>query len=390
MNVLSSLPTVSRNSNHTHGAQEIHSAATRNAELNLNFSQPGGVPAHARIPEGLAALASARYSNNSIPIPRAPIRITMNILKSVVIGLSLAAVGMGVEIWQQQRQIDSLSRQLAEKSIQLTSSVVQQAQQEVALNKVTTELVEQRTQFAAQVSPTSKKQSPPTLQADQIANANVASSSAGSVSMEIVKNWDKSNGDPDIERMRSEFLRAQVQRKYGALYRQLNLGPEIEDKLTNLLLDKKQATTDVAVASVQQGQDPMDDAAGFSDIVAAERKEVEKQIGSLLGEQGYAAYQAYGRTLVQASTLSQVQQSFAATGTPVSSEQLAQLQQIMINNNAAHLNQKVINQSHAFLSDQQVQAMQALYKDQRAATVVRRSPQNVVPKMAVPVTKTAK
>ncbi|MFT3868329.1 MAG: hypothetical protein QM715_07515 [Nibricoccus sp.] len=313
----------------------------------------------------------------------------MNILKGSVVVLVLATIGLGATVWKQQHQIETLSGQLAEKSIQLTKTVVQLAEQETALNKATTELVEKRAQFAAQSAAAFTPQVNPSQQADPLATSTL-DSPAGRVSTEIVKNWEKSTSDPEIERARNELLRAQIQRKYGALYRQLNLSPDMEDKLTTLLLDKKQATTDVAVASVQQGQDPMDDAAGFSDFVAAERKEVEKQINSLLGEQGYAAYQAYGRTLGQASTLSQVQQSFAAVGTPISSEQTAQLQQIMIKNNAAHLNQKVINQSQAFLSDQQIQALQALYKDQRAATVVRRSPQNVVPRMAVPVTKTAK
>lgn len=179
----------------------------------------------------------------------------------------------------------------------------------------------------------------------------------------------------DIAAVQEAALRQKMQQRYGALIQKLGLSPADADRFLGLMVSRRRAADDLTAAALAQNDSSINNAGDFATMVAADRRDIETDLRSLLGDTGYAQFQQYETAAGVSGTVTRLQSALAAT-TPLTDAQAQQLQQILDTNHVGHLNARVIAdvQAQGFLSPAQLQAMQALFAQQRAAQVQRRLP----------------
>jgi hypothetical protein len=191
--------------------------------------------------------------------------------------------------------------------------------------------------------------------------------------------------DPEVMRLVNIQRRGQILRTYTGLIKHLGLTDAQSEALTQLLIDKNQAAMDVAVSSVQQGLDPLADPAQFSTMVGNSKAGIEDQIKGLLGETGYAQYQAYDRGEQQYQVLSNLAQSLMYSEDPLKADQVAKLEQLMAQQRTGQIDETVLTGAKEFLTPAQLQALKSLQEEQQAATHQKMVSQQVLQDLASPV-----
>lgn len=131
-----------------------------------------------------------------------------------------------------------------------------------------------------------------------------------------------------LQRVQAVHERAALDRRFAALFRQLNLDPDKLARLKNLLVERELSTSDAYVAASEQGIDLQRDSRSAEQAVAAATAEVERAIAELLGGEAYAAYSRYRDSLPHRGTVEQLEQRLSYTPTPLSESQSAALLQI--------------------------------------------------------------
>jgi len=137
---------------------------------------------------------------------------------------------------------------------------------------------------------------------------------------------------PEFQGLQAVVQKGQLDARYGALFKSLNLNPAQLDQLKTLLLDKQNAFMDVRTAMAGQGVDPQSDPKGFSQAMSSAINDVNDQIKAALGDAGYAQLQQFDRTGSQRATVGQLTQSLSYSSTPLSDQQASQLVDILAQN----------------------------------------------------------
>lgn len=145
----------------------------------------------------------------------------------------------------------------------------------------------------------------------------------------VVNNVMNMMEQPEIQRLLAIQQKGQLDSRYAALFKSLNLSPEQLDKFKTLLVEKLTAFQDVLAAARSQGINLRDDPEGFRKMIADTQAEVDNSIRATLGDDGFAKYQNYQETIPQRSVVNQLQQSLSYSGTPLSDAQADQLVQIL-------------------------------------------------------------
>lgn len=96
---------------------------------------------------------------------------------------------------------------------------------------------------------------------------------------------------PETQRALGEKLREQVDARYAALFKALNLSPPQLGRLKNLLLERQTAPVDVAAAALAQGLKPNQEE--LRKLVAAAQDETDRKLQTELGAAAYAQFQTY-------------------------------------------------------------------------------------------------
>ncbi len=135
--------------------------------------------------------------------------------------------------------------------------------------------------------------------------------------------------NPEAQKLMALQAKAQLDARYGALFKSLNLTPEQLDQFKNLLVEKQQAMMDAMQAAREQGLDPRTDAAGFKAAIAAAQQTVDAQIAQSLGDAGYQQYQQYQQTLPERNTVNQLATSLSYTQTPLTTDQQNAMVQVL-------------------------------------------------------------
>lgn len=130
---------------------------------------------------------------------------------------------------------------------------------------------------------------------------------------------------PEMQRLMALQQKAQLDGRYAALFKSLNLSPDQLDKFKTLLVEKQTAMQDVVTAARARGIDPLADPEGLRKMVADTQAEVDDHIKATLGEAGFTQYQEYQQTIPQRNLVSQLQQSLSYTSAPLSDAQAEQL-----------------------------------------------------------------
>lgn len=181
---------------------------------------------------------------------------------------------------------------------------------------------------------------------------------------------------PDAE-ARLARARDSILRRYGPLYEQLKFDARQKDRLTQLLIDYREASTDFAAASARSGEDVSRDQELFADSVSTLRDGIMAQINELLGDDNYATFLTAHETLQQASVVEVLQKRLSRTQNGLSSDQAEQLQHAMADLQVHKINDAVIERAAGFLSPAQVTALRDL-RERRKQGVQRPNIQQAV------------
>ncbi|MBI5766850.1 MAG: hypothetical protein HZA93_03595 [Verrucomicrobia bacterium] len=137
---------------------------------------------------------------------------------------------------------------------------------------------------------------------------------------------------PEMQRLRTMQQKAALDARYAPLFKSLNLEAAKLDQFKTLLAEREATTQDVMMAARDQGLDPRRDREAVAKLVASAQSEIDTQLKSLLGDDGFAHYEQYAKTQTQRATVEQLRQSLSYTSEPLSDTQATQLVQILAAN----------------------------------------------------------
>lgn len=135
--------------------------------------------------------------------------------------------------------------------------------------------------------------------------------------------------NPQAQKLVAMQQRAALDGHYATLFKKLALSPAQLAQFKNLLVEKQSALIDVAGAARAQGLNPRTDPDGFRQLVTQAQAEIDTNIHSILGDDGFAEYQQYQKTLPQRTAVDQFAQRLSYTSTPLTDAQSDQLVQIL-------------------------------------------------------------
>ena len=204
--------------------------------------------------------------------------------------------------------------------------------------------------------------------------------------------------NPEFSKLWNAQQKSNLDARYAALFKDLNLSPADLDKFKSLLVEKQNAILDVMAAAREQGLNPRDptDRAQLTTLLQTAQAQVDNNILQTLGAGQFAQYQNYEQTLPQRSVVSQLAQTLSYSGSPLQDAQAEQLVNILaantpvprqgaggvgglfaamggggpmagfLGNRAAPITDSAITQAGAILTAPQVTALQQLQAQQQA------------------------
>jgi hypothetical protein len=131
--------------------------------------------------------------------------------------------------------------------------------------------------------------------------------------------------DPAMREIMASQQKTMVNMMYSGLFKDLNLTPEEKEKFTQLLTDSQMKTIEAAQGMFGNSADT--DATGKA--VADAKKQADSEIKALLGDDRFAQYQDYQKTMTERMQLDSLQKQLASENMPLATEQSAQLMQIL-------------------------------------------------------------
>jgi hypothetical protein len=142
--------------------------------------------------------------------------------------------------------------------------------------------------------------------------------------------------NPEFVRLLALQQKAALNNSYAPLFKQLAqklaLSPAQIDAFQNLLVEKQSAARDAIMAARDQGLDPRTDRAEISQLVAQSNAQIDSQIQSTLGPDGFTQYQNYEQTLPERNTVNLLQQMMSYTNTPISDQEVQPLIDLLASN----------------------------------------------------------
>ena len=127
--------------------------------------------------------------------------------------------------------------------------------------------------------------------------------------------------NPEFAKAWNIEQRAQLDNRYAALFKQLNLSPAQLDALKNLLVDRQSSAMDVMATAREQGLDPRTDRDAINKLIASAQSDVDQSIKAALGDTAYQQYQNYSATQSQRAVVSQLETRLSYSATPLTSAQ---------------------------------------------------------------------
>lgn len=134
---------------------------------------------------------------------------------------------------------------------------------------------------------------------------------------------------PEVQRLMAVQRKAELDSRYSALFRQLNLTPEQLDAFKNLLVEKSTAMLDVRTVAREQGISPRTDPDTYLKLVTDAQAQIDDNIRSQLGDAAFSQYKDYEQTLPQRNLVTQLEQRLSYSSTPLSPAQSTQMVAIL-------------------------------------------------------------
>lgn len=133
--------------------------------------------------------------------------------------------------------------------------------------------------------------------------------------------------DPAMKDLMRAQQKVMMSSMYGGLAKELNLAPEQNDKLMALLLDQQMKNVDRAQTLFAKDGDT--GATNLWTAIGDEQKQSEESIKALLGEEQFAQYQDYTKTLGERMQINMFQQQMEGGQSALQDEQLKQLMAVI-------------------------------------------------------------
>ena len=199
--------------------------------------------------------------------------------------------------------------------------------------------------------------------------------------------------NPEIQHLMSITQRAQLDGRYSALFKSLNLSPADLEKFKNLLVEKQTSLMDVMAAARSQGLTGRENRDEIRKLVQDSQTEIDSSIRASIGETAFTQYKNYEQTLPQRNLVSQLDQRLSYSNTPLTGAQSEQMVQILAQNAPAtkrpveaglpvavaigggrtvfpgggnQVTDQAVTQSQSVLSAPQVEALRQLQAEQQA------------------------
>ncbi len=140
--------------------------------------------------------------------------------------------------------------------------------------------------------------------------------------------------NPNFNKLWTQQQKDRIKIAYAGLFKNLNLTPDQQDKLDSLLVERQMSLMDVLAAARSQGISGRDQ---IGALMQQANSQIDSQIQSLLGPDGYSQYTNYLQTQPQRNQVSELQTRLAAAGVqPLQDYQAEQLTQILAQNGASN------------------------------------------------------
>jgi len=203
--------------------------------------------------------------------------------------------------------------------------------------------------------------------------------------------------DPKVVQLMNSREKMMLDSRYASLFKSLlqggngaNMTPEQLDAFKNLLVEKQNTTRDVMMSARAEG---VTDRSAINQLVKTAQAELDTQIQSTLGADGYSQYQQFEKTAPQRNVVNQVAQSLSYTSAPLTDTQNQQLVQILANNASTDTNQRrnygggfgggagptatvtdtAVSQAGGVLTPDQLAILVAIQAQQKAQAAIRDS-----------------
>jgi hypothetical protein len=245
----------------------------------------------------------------------------------------VACAALGAIVLQQRAAIARLHQQLAATEQERVAQV-ETTHQEVARLKEHNEALKAESETlrrnrglagVAGASPGSKPAAPATS-ADP-AGATQSESGAGEGG-NFMKGLAKMFTDPEMKKVMRQQQAMGIRMMYGDLGKELGLSGDALDQLYEMLADRQM---EVSVKGMEMlngsGDGGQLEAAGKE--ANATREAHDAKLKAALGEEGFARFQEYERTVGDRFMMQQYQSQFAASGAPLEDEQKESLLRII-------------------------------------------------------------
>jgi hypothetical protein len=209
--------------------------------------------------------------------------------------LLVLGVGAGLGFYVEARHAADLSRQLAEAQQKLKLSDGQLVSKAQAIREL-----EHKTEILAAESKGLRGK----LKVAEVATPAVTASSGTDAQADKKGDFggqlSKMMKDPAFKNMMKPQMQAQMKKMYGALFKKLNLDPETERKLTDLIVDQSLSAMDMGGNLYSGDKEKLKQS---TDEFKTKQEEFDKKIADLLGADGATQYKDYQKTLADRMVL---------------------------------------------------------------------------------------
>ncbi|EIQ01406.1 hypothetical protein OpiT1DRAFT_05982 [Opitutaceae bacterium TAV1] len=176
--------------------------------------------------------------------------------------------------------------------------------------------------------------------------------------------------DPEFAEAMRLRQRADLDRRYAGLFKELNLPADKLNALKDLMIERQNAAMDVFATAQSQGLNPRENREELRQLVQSTQSEVDASIKAALGDAAYSQYENYNATQPQRGTVNRISESLSYSNAPLTSSQAQQLVTIMAQNNTREITDQVITQAQGVLTSGQVAALKQYQAEQQAREVV--------------------
>lgn len=223
--------------------------------------------------------------------------------------LALVALGLGTLAWQQHRELiqlraralDTGDRAVLQKRIWDAEKRAKESEARALAAR--TEPAEAANEPEAAVGGGAKSIPPPAI------------GKKGPSQQEILAFLS----NPDVQLTLAKKFREQVDARYGALLKNLNLTGPQQAQLREFLIERQGAVIDVAAALLASGAKPKDK--DMNVLVATSQEETDRKMQAAFGADVYAKFQAYENAQIFRGGITDLQKGLARVNAPLDAAQ---------------------------------------------------------------------